>query len=37
MRDFLTSSVFMAVTISLLGYELGSFLKRKTGFRQFSN
>ena len=31
MRDFLTSSVFMAVTISLLGYELGSFLKRKTG------
>lgn len=31
MRDFLTSSVFMAVTISLLGYEMGSFLKRKTG------
>ena len=31
MRDSLTSSVFMAVTISLLGYEMGSFLKRKTG------
>lgn len=31
MRDFLTSSVFVAVTISLLGYEMGSFLKRKTG------
>ena len=31
MRDYLTSSVFMAVTISLLGYEMGSFLKRKTG------
>ena len=31
MHDFLTSSVFMAVTISLLGYEMGSFLKRKTG------
>lgn len=31
MHDFFTNSVFAAVVISLLGYELGSFLKKKTG------
>lgn len=31
MHDFITNSVFAAVVISLLGYELGSFLKKKTG------
>lgn len=31
MHDFFTNSVFAAVVISLLGYELGSFLKNKTG------
>lgn len=31
MHDFFTYSVFAAVVISLLGYELGSFLKKKTG------
>lgn len=31
MSDILDNSVFLAVTISLLGYELGIFLRRKTG------
>lgn len=31
MHNFFTNSVFAAVVISLLGYELGSFLKKKTG------
>lgn len=31
MHDFFTNSVFAAVVISLLGYELGSFLKKKMG------
>lgn len=31
MRDVLDNSVFVAVTISLLAYELGSFLRKKTG------
>ena len=31
MRDFFFQSAFFSVTISLIGFELGTFLKRKTG------
>lgn len=36
MKEVLSNSVFFSVVISLLGYELGVFLKKKTGLAVFN-
>ena len=36
MSELLNSSAFFALAISLAGYELGSFLKKKTGLALFN-
>lgn len=36
MNDFFMTSTFFALTLSLIGYELGLFLKKKTGFPLFN-
>ena len=36
MKEIFADSVFFSVVVSLLGYELGVFLKKKTGLSIFN-